>query len=141
MPYEQLNQSGFLFTSTAVAINLAKADCGDGYAPAAVLIGDPAGLRTWSVKIGVLPDSEFQTPKIGAETRAEYLWNFFMANKAGGNAPFWIQDPKDDQFYLAEFVDDELSYEILCSKFYSTGLQLRQRRAADQATPVAEIPV
>ncbi len=140
MPYEQINQSGFLFTQTSVRLDLLKAPAGDGFALPSAVISDPAGLRSWSVKIDALPDSDAQAPKIGSETRAEYLWNFFLASKASGNAPFWIEDPKDEKFYLAEFVDDELTYEILCSKVYSAGLSLRQRRAADQETPVEEIP-
>lgn len=141
MPYEQLNTSGFLFTSTSVEINLAKGEYGDGFAPAAAVIGDPAGLRAWSVQIGILPDSSDQVPLIGGKTRADYLWDFFLASKAAGNEPFWVEDPRDDQFYLAEFVDDVLTYEILCSRAYSTGLQLRQRRVTDQETPVASIPI
>lgn len=142
MPYEELNQSGFKFGSTSVRMDLAKGDFGDGFAPPAAVISNPEGLRSWSVTIAVLPDStaQGQAPLIEGETRAEYLWNFWLNSKATGDAPFWIRDPKDGQFYLACFVDDELSYEILCSKVYGTGLQLRQRRVADQETPVEEIP-
>jgi hypothetical protein len=137
--YDQLKTDGFLFTQTAVAFALMKADFGDGYGKGA-LISDPAGLRRWSVKIDVLPDSDEHVPKVDAQTRSEYLWNFFVASKRSGNYPFWLQDPKDEQFYLVEFVDDELSYDLLCVKVYSTGLQLRQRRVTDQATPVDSIP-
>jgi hypothetical protein len=139
MSYEALNSSGFLFTQTAVAVALSTADFGDGY-DAGALIGSPEGLRSWNVKIDVLPDSSDQAPEIDSKTRANYLWDFFLASKAAGDEPFWIEDIKDGKFYLASFVDHTLSYEVLCGKVYSTGLALRQRRVSDQTTPVVTIP-
>lgn len=139
MSYEQLQTDGFLFTQTSVAVALATADFGDGYDSGA-LIGDPDGLRGWNVKIDVLPDASDQAPLIGGKTRSNYLWDFWLASKAAADRPFWVEDIKDGLFYLASFVDHNLSYEVLCGKVYSTGLQLRQRRARDQTTPVEEIP-
>jgi hypothetical protein len=73
-------------------------------------------------------------------TRAQYLWRFFRVSKAAGNQPFWVEmdDPDDGlrKLYLASFVDNKLSYAILCAKIYSTGLQLRQRRLRDVESPV-----
>lgn len=142
MPYEQLNQSGFKFTRTSVAMNLSTADCGDGYEPPSSLIGNPEGLRSWTIRIDALPNStaQGQAPAIDGKTRANYLWDFFLASKNAGNKPFWIEDPKDGKFYLACFVANDLDYEILCSFVFATGLELRQRRVTDQSTPVTEIP-
>lgn len=140
MPYLQLNQSGFKFTRAGVEMNLSTADCGDGYEPPSALIGSAEGLRSWTVRIEGLPNTTDQAPAIDGKTRADYLWDFFIANKGGGNTPFWIEDPKDNLFYLAKFIDDRLDYEMLSSQIYSTGLELRQRRVTDQATPVAELP-
>jgi len=69
----------------------------------------------------------------GRQTRAAYLWNFFLRSKVKGNRPFQVEDPMDvtgATVLYAEFVDPnhELSYGMLCSAVYSTGLQLRQRR-------------
>ena len=80
----------------------------------------------------------------GVMTRAEYLWEFWLRSKVQGNRPFWVEDPKDDLFYLAEFQADgdshKLDFEIFCSRVYGSGLGLEQRRASDQATPVEAIP-
>lgn len=133
--YERLNTSGFLFTQTKVAVNILSGDFGDGFAPPSAVIGNPSGLRGWTIRIDALPDSNI-VPLIEGKTRADYLWDFFVASKAAGNKPFWVEDPKTDLFYLASFTDDEISYEILCSKVYSTGLTLRQRRVSGQVSPI-----
>ena len=85
----------------------------------------------------MLPDSFDQVGAVTrtSETRAAYLWNFFQRSKAAGNQVFWLQDPKDELFYLVEFIDDALSFEVLCAKVYSTGLQLRQRRLVGIESP------
>jgi hypothetical protein len=232
--YERLNQTGFLFTDTSVAMNVLTADFGDGYG-AGALIGDPTGLRTWTVKIEALPDDanfkvdvkarakitlvsqpnnndtttiggKTYTWKIsspsgdqiligsdaiasalnlvakvnadtsttlctaeasgaaielmantagvagnsitltvdgtrltkvafanGQQTRARYLWDFIVRSKAKGNRPFELVDPMDvsDATVLyAEFVDNTLTFQMLCSLVYSTGLNLRQRRVS-----------
>lgn len=140
MSYDRLITDGFLFTQTTLAFVLLTADFGDGY-QAAALIGAEAGLRTWTMKIEVLPDSSEQAPKVDEQTRSEYLWNFFVASKRSGDYPFFVEDPKDDQFYLASFTDHTLSFDILCAKLYATGLQLRQRRVRDQASPIPTYPI
>jgi hypothetical protein len=67
-----------------------------------------------------------------AATRAAYLWQFFRNSKARGDQPFWIEveDPETGtrQQYAANFVEDRLSYEILCAQIYGTGLELIERR-------------
>lgn len=136
--FEVLNTSGFLFTQTGLPVSLARADYGDGYAPPAAIVGSPNGLRGWALKIDALPNTE--EGLIGDLSRADYLWEFWNARKREGNVAFWIQDPKDDKYYLVEFTADELSYELLCSLVYSTGLQLRQRRDRAQASPVTILP-
>lgn len=140
MSYARLRTTGFLFTQTGVAVALLTADYGDGFGEGA-LIGGPAGLRSWDLKIDGLPDSADQVPLVEGKTRANYLWDFFLASKAAGNRPFWVYDHRTDQFYLASFVADDLSYAILCAQVYSTGLQLKQRRAVGQASPLAGVPI
>lgn len=115
-----------------------EADFGDGYGKGAV-IGQP--LRDWAMRVDVLPDSDKQVPKVDDQTRSEYLWNFYLASRMAGNYPFWLEDDKDGLFYLASFVDKRLSYEILCSKIYSTGLQLSQRREKDFPDPLDGLPL
>jgi hypothetical protein len=134
MGYAILDTTGFLFTDTSLRVALLKADFGDGFG-AGALIGSPNGTRTWAIQIAALPDSLEYARPVQGDTRANYLWEFFLASKIAGNAPFWLQDLKDGKFYLAEFVEDELSYSVLCAELYSTGLQLRQRRVPGMAPP------
>jgi len=135
MGYEQIRTDGFLFTRTATAFPIARAGFGDGYDQARTL-GQPR--RRWSVKIDVVPDLA-GTPQVAAKSRAAYLWDFFVARKAAGDEAFWLKDPKDGLLYLASFADESLSFEILRSKVYATGLELRERRVRDQLTPVIDV--
>jgi hypothetical protein len=240
--YERINQAGFLFTETSVAVAVLTAEYGDGYGAGAT-IGNPAGLRTWNLKIDALPDNdqylvnanargsvtlvsqpnnndtiviggktytwktssptgdqiligsdaiasalnlaakvnadksstlctaeasgaavEFMANTAGVggnsvalttdgtrltkvafangqQTRANYLWDFFLRSKAKGNRPFWLEDPKSPhQLYFAEFVDNALTYPVLCSLVYSTGASLRQRRVAGIESPIDSGP-
>jgi hypothetical protein len=136
---ETIDTTGFLFTEAAGEWHVLTADFGDGY-QAGALVGDPAGTRTWTIKIDVLPDGD-EAPDINGLSRSRYLWQFFTARKALDNEPFWIEvDDQDDgqrKRYLAGFAENRLSYAVLCAKLYSTGLQLRQRRVPDVASPVS----
>jgi hypothetical protein len=136
MGYAILNTTGFLFTETSIEIALLKADFGDGYG-AGALVGSAKGLRGWTMQIDALPDDFEHVGPVGdsEQTRASYLWDFFLASKTAGNDPFWFEDPKDDKYYLVEFIDDRLTYPILCAKLYSSGLQLRQRRVRGLTAP------
>lgn len=138
MSYDQLKTSGFQFTQTGVGLNLLKADFGDGYGDAA-LIGAPSGARSWNVKIAILPNQ--QTRCGDATTRAAYLYDFFCASKAAGDRPFWLFDYYSQQSYLACFVDDDLTLEMLTGKLFAAGLNLRQRRTTDFPEPLAGAPL
>jgi hypothetical protein len=128
---ERLNTEGFLFEGTTVRGFTLRASYGDGYAEGAV-IGSPAGLRRWKVKIAVLPHTEDYNINAGAhglQTRALYLWEFYVRhNVANAFKPFWLRDPFLKQDFLVEIVEEELDYGMLCSLAYSTGLTFRQRR-------------
>jgi len=134
MIYQELKTAGFRLTRVAAAVSILHAGFGDGYDATKVL---GLELRKWSIRIDVIPDFGCL---VDGNTRADYLWQFFIDSKTAGDKPFWIKDPKDDLFYLASFTGDALSYEILRSKVYSTGLELEQRRVVDQDTPVGVIP-
>jgi hypothetical protein len=136
---ERLRTSGFLFTRTDVALPVLSVDFGEGYMGSAV-IGAPSGTRGWSAKVDVLPDG-VEAPPIEGMTRAAHLWNLFLASKLADDEPFWLYDHKDDLFYLVSFTDDTLSYDLLCAKIYSTGLQFRQRRINGVTSPIDGIPL
>lgn len=139
MNIETLDTTGFLMNNVRVKYALLVADFGDGFESGAI-IGNLDGQRFWSMKIDVVPDDTTSgAGLIEGETRAEYLWNFFQRSKAAANQPFWFlhQEPgQGEQLFLASFIDDELSFDILCAKIYSSGLQLKQRRLEDIVSPV-----
>jgi len=135
---DQLHVNGFQFTQTAIGMTLLTADYGEGFQDATVI---GSGLRTWAIKIAVLPGQSGFAPAVEDQTRADYLWDFFVEKKLAGDEPFWVFDFKDDVFHLASFVDHSLSFEMLCAKIYSTGLQLRQRRLAGVTAPIAGFPI
>ncbi|MCA1567237.1 MAG: hypothetical protein LC803_16615 [Acidobacteria bacterium] len=128
---ESLNTEGFLFEGTSIRGSNLRAYYGDGYGEGAV-IGSPAGLRKWKVKIAVLPhtdDYNINAGEHGLQTRALYLWRFYERhNVANAFKPFWVRDPLFNQDFLAEIVEEELDYAMLCRLAYATGLTLRQRR-------------
>jgi len=134
MAYETLKTDGFLITATGSGFVMARAGFGDGYDTA---INVEQERRNWKIKIDVLPDLP-GSPLVDSQTRALYLWDFFTARKAEGDAPFWLKDPKDDLLYLAAFAADALSYEILASHVYASGLDLVQRRKSDQTSPITD---
>lgn len=135
--FERLDTTGFLFEGTSVRGFNLMGNYGDGYREG-VVTGHPEGLRKWKVKINALPDSDdymVNAGVYGMQTRAEYLWQFYVRhNVRAAFKPFWVRDPKTRQDFLAEIVDEELDYGMLCAIAYSTGLTLRQRRVRGVAS-------
>lgn len=135
---QRLNTTGFLFTSVAQAYTILRADYGGGLQDAVTIGGE---LRTWQMKIDVLPDNVHSVSLVDQTqfTRAAYLWKFYQASKANNDAPFWFRkdDPGDEgeRDWLASFAEDNLSFEQLCSRIYRTGLTLKQRALRDQESP------
>jgi hypothetical protein len=135
---ERLRTTGFLFTRTEIAAAVLSADYGDAYRSPGAVIG--AQIRNWTAKVDVLTDD----PAYGlieGLARAEYLWQFWQARKAADDEPFLLHDYKDDLYYLASFTEDELTFEMLCSQVFSTGVQFRERRIAGLASPLAGLPI
>jgi len=135
---KQLRTVGFLFTRTEIGSAVLSADYGDAYRPPGAVIG--AALRGWTAKIDALPDD----PALGlveGQARASYLWDFFANSKNNNDEPFLLHDYKDDQYYLASFVEDELTFEILCSQVFSTGVQFRERRIVGVTYPIAGLGI
>lgn len=135
---ETLITDGFLFESLSVRGFTFRANYGFGYAEGA-RFGPPEGLLTWKVKIAVLPDTDDYLVDAGAyglQTRERYLWGFYVRhNVENAWKPFWLRDPKTGRDYLAEIVEEELDYQLLCLTASSTGLTLRQRRVFGQSSP------
>src|SRR4051794_25351132 len=94
---QRLNTTGYLFTAGEIDYVILRADFGQGLTDA-VTIGD--GLRTWTMKIDVLPDN-LDSVGLVAETqltRAAYLWQFYQTSKLNNDAPFWFSkgDPGEE---------------------------------------------
>jgi hypothetical protein len=75
-------------------------------------------------------DRPIQTNVGTVESRADYLWNFFIRHKTGYadwvNRPFIINtDGKD---YLAIFADHVMTRTLFRTKLYSSGLKIEQTR-------------
>lgn len=139
MSYEQLDQTGFRFEETGVAFAILSASFGGGV-EASSRVGLSTGLRKWSIQIAALPDMAEYTVNDGThgdQTRADYLWDFYLRQMAAGNSPFWLVDVRDGLNYLACFVETELTYRVFTAAVYGTGLRLRERRVPGVESPVA----
>lgn len=164
-----LDTAGFLLTDTTGEWDVLSADFGDGYEAAALVGDPQgtrswtvtiAALPDSTDQVGSIEDdlepeyvlgevSGFVLTEPGdrilleGSSRSKYLWRFFRISKATNDEPFWIEvdDPDDGarKKFLASFIDNRLNYGVLCAKLYSTGLQLRQRRLRDVASPVLVI--
>lgn len=106
-------------------------DLADGYRSTA-LFGSNTGVREWKLQfpslghIDVLPNTV--TDINGASvSREQYIRSLYVENKVTGE-PFAYQDPNNGQYYLVDFVEDDLSMQRMKVKIFSTGLTLRQRR-------------
>jgi len=132
-----LRTNGFLFTGTEISAPAVAVDYGEGYRSRGAIVGEPDGLRRWTAKISVLPDTANDCKAIAGKSRASYLWDFFRASKAADDRPFYLYDHKSDQFFLASFVDDALDFDQLCAKVFSTGLNFRERRDPQITSPIA----
>lgn len=103
----------------------------DGYRSTR-LFGSNTGVREWKLKLPTLAGSTVPVPFVtdinGASvSREEYVWSLYVENKITGT-PFAYTDPRSGQYYLVDFMDEQLTYSRMRVKLYSTGLTLRQRR-------------
>jgi hypothetical protein len=106
-------------------------DLGDGYRSLA-LFGSDTGVREWKLKFPTLAHSDVPAKTVtdinGASvSREQYLRSLYIENKVTGT-PFVYPDPNTGQYYLVDFVENELSMQRMRVKIFSTGLTLRQRR-------------
>lgn len=136
--FERLNTEGFLWESVAVRGEGLFASYGSGFGEG-VVIGHPEGVMTWRARCSALPDYDdflIDAGVYGLQTRERYLWDFYVRHNVNNcRKPFWLRDPKTSSDYLAEIVEEQLDYSMLCLKVSSTGLTLRQRRVAGVGSP------
>lgn len=59
--------------------------------------------------------------------RLNYLWDFYVASKTAGNAPFLMKSVKDKtKWFFWRFADNKLTYELLDLFMASSGVKLEQ---------------
>jgi hypothetical protein len=135
--FERLITEGFQFASRSIRGATLRAPYGDGYGEGAVI---GLSLLSWKVRIGALPGVEGEylvnAGEFGLQTRATYLWEFFIRhNVDNARKPFWLRDPVSKRDYLAEIDSDEIDFEMFCLTVFSTGLALKQRRVPGVEAP------
>ena len=126
---ETLLEIGNFGLSAGIRFDIVEQEMGDGY-DYSILTGSSAGLRSWALVFKVLPGTKDGGIVIGDEvqSRADYLWDFFLARKAEANSSFILPCPKDGKSYLVKFLEHELSYEMFACQLFSSGVKLQQRR-------------
>ncbi len=127
---ETLIDTGFAFEQVAVQAARLVANFGDGYT-AAARIGDTRGLKAYAVRVQALPD--LAQYLVEQETRARYLWNFWIRHKLEKDCEvFRMRDPwprsEAEPWIFARFAEDELDFGMFSEKVFSTGLKIVEAR-------------
>lgn len=123
----------FNITQLDLEMPVLRANFGDGYG-AAALSGKPSGLRYWTISADVLPDmDEYSVDYTVADddrsdSRFQYFWEFYRRHLSLGNKPFYFVDPRTNRKFLAEFVENRISFESITAKLYRGGVSIKQRR-------------
>lgn len=102
----------------------------DGYRRS-TLYGSNTGLRSFKLGMPTLQGSSGSGLVTGINgeqvNKADYLWALYCECEVTGK-PFVIRSFQNNQFYLVEFVNEQLSYSRFLTKLYSTGIDLTQVR-------------
>jgi hypothetical protein len=126
---ETLLEIGSFGLTEEIEFRVLEFGYGDGYEDG-VLIGSTEGTLAWKLVFKVLPGfiGQAQGGVFSAESRADYLWDFFCRRMAEGNGSFKLISPRSGQMYLAAFAETKLSYELFMTKLFTSGVTLKQRR-------------
>lgn len=115
----------------AIKFTVLRNELSDGYR-SSLLFGSNTGVRRWSLRLPTLAHSSIGIPNVtdlngSSVSREQYVWDLYSETQVTGE-PFAIQSERNGQYYLVEFVDEELSYSGFKIKLYETGLNLKQVR-------------
>jgi hypothetical protein len=112
-----------------------------------VRVDDSRGVFRWVLTYKVLPDTRDRMIQLEPDdplalylnsieplSRGQYIFYFFQMVNSGEVSSFIITCLFDGKKYLVEFEDDELTYEMIATKLYTTGLNLVQVDQPDVAT-------
>jgi hypothetical protein len=130
---EMLDDTGFIFTDIGFLAPRKSANFGDGYTAGARL--STRELRAWKVRIDVLPDYQITCLETYLQTRARYLYEFWLRHKLEKPSEiFRMRDPfpRDptrtlDTVY-ARFMEEELNYGVTTEFLFTSGLTIREAR-------------
>jgi hypothetical protein len=115
----------------SIGFTVLRNDLSDGYS-ASALFGSDTGKRRWRITMPTLAHSTITMPTVTgidgrSVSREQYLWDLWCEWNVTG-LPFVIQSERNSQYYIAEFVDEELTYSGMKIKLYESGIELRQKR-------------
>jgi hypothetical protein len=136
MPYPELQYLGnFQLTSEIEFPGVLEANYGDGYGDSAI-VGSTAGTRLWSLTYSALFRQPFGAgaSSFVSQSRADYVFEFYVARMAAGNEPFVVYCPRARKRFLACFVDKKLTFTLVDYRLATSGLNLRQRRVSGVTT-------
>lgn len=134
--YEKLQCFGEFGLTVSVSFDLLKFPKPGGYRDAAVITGRSEGTKRFSLKFDYLPKTvgdygvDAGAELGGLQSRADYLWAFFVRHKQQGDKPFILEFDMPGQTGLQQmlclFADDEMVYTHFAARMFSTGLNLEQ---------------
>lgn len=116
----------------AIGVTKFRNELSDGYR-SQVLFGSENGVRMFRLSMPTLTGGSLSSrtvtgPNGETLTYEDYIWSLYLENQITGT-PFAIQSQRNNQYYLVDFVNEQLSYSRLLTKLYSTGVELKQVRA------------
>ena len=130
---EMLDDTGFIFTDVGFLAPRKTANFGDGYTAGARL--STVELRAWKVRIDCLPDFPITCIETYLQTRARYLYEFWLRHKLQKESEiFLMRDPfpRDSTRTLsnvyARFTTEELNYSLNTEFLFTSGLTIREAR-------------
>jgi hypothetical protein len=115
----------------SITFTTLRNDLSDGFR-SKILFGSGNGVRMFKLGLPSLTGSSMDSRTvtgINGETLTweNYIWELYCETQRTGE-PFAIQSQRNNQYYLVEFVNEQLSYQRLLTKLFSTGIELRQIR-------------
>lgn len=126
MPFPMLIYRGNYELTASVDFSgtMLSAEYGGGFREDEVIFPP---MRGWSLSYKALSKRvSVQLANGERASRLNYVWNFYMASKAGGNLPFVVRCPRDEKLYLAYFPDDALQVNLVDQFLGTCGLTVRQ---------------
>lgn len=135
MPVQELKILGGYGAKVSIRFARIVHDHGDGYVTKA-LVGNSAGERLFALNYDFLPNegslTVVDTENGNAVTNwPAYLWRFYVRRMVDGAAFNIIYEDPDagaSTTTLVDFVDNQLDYDWMTFKLYSSGVLLRQAR-------------